>query len=374
MGYFRLLPGGSAGLFHKSREMKRRNQTSKLLILALLHPLCIAVTGCHTTSNALTLPSPLDAAPRELSLVPQPPYVIETSDILLIDIIHLVPKPPYRIQPLDSLSIQANNVVPDEPIAGLYVITPEGTVILGPSYGSVHVKGLTLEEAQQAIFKHLRKKFLTATAYVALGQIRGGQQIRGEHLVLPDGTITLGVYGSVVVTGSTIAEARSRIEAHLSQFLDSPELSVDVYALNSKHYYIIAAGAGFGEQIQRFPSTGNDTVLDALSRINGLPAVASQKRIWVARPCPDPGAAYQILPVDYRAITRCGDPTTNYQLRPNDRLFIDDDKLIALDTYLARIISPIERILGVTLLGNATIRSFERGRGGSNGGTTGSVF
>ena len=352
--------------------MAWRHSSRKLALLALWLLLGIAATGCQTTQHPFALPPPAPDAPHELNMLTHPTYVIEAPDILLVDVIRLVPKPPYRIEPLDSIVVQAGNVLPDEPISGLYPITPEGTVVLGPSYGAVRVAGLTLEQAQQAILKQLKEKFKNATAYVALGQTRAGQQIRGEHLVRSDGMIGLGVYGSVFVSGHTLAEAKALIEEHLSQYLEAPQVSVDVYSFNSKHYYIIAPGAGFGEPIYRFPTTGNETVLDALSLISGLPIVSSNKRIWVARPSPD-GGPCQILPVDYVAITRHGDVSTNYQLMPNDRLFIDDNKLIALDTQLARIISPIERVFGVTLLGNATIRSFERNRNG-NGTSSGIGF
>src|SRR5262249_33101479 len=61
------------------------------------------------------------------------------------------------------------------------------------------------------------------------------------------------------------------------------ELTLDVAAYNSKYYYVITDGAGYGEQVIRFPYTGNETVLDAVSQIQGLPAVSSKKRVWVAR-------------------------------------------------------------------------------------------
>ena len=45
---------------------------------------------------------------------------------------------------------------------------------------------------------------------------------------------------------------------------------------NSKVYYIITDGAGSGEQVFRFPVTGSETVLDAISQIGGLPPVSSK--------------------------------------------------------------------------------------------------
>lgn len=48
---------------------------------------------------------------------------------------------------------------------------------------------------------------------------------------------------------------------------------------NSKKYYVITAGANVGENIQTFPITGKETVLDAIGQIRGLQRVSS-KTMW----------------------------------------------------------------------------------------------
>ena len=87
-------------------------------------------------------------------------------------------------------------------------------------------------------------------------ELPGQQQINGEHLVGPDGTVNLGIYGTVYVAGLTTDVARATIEAHLKQFLDSPEVAVSIFAYNSKVYYVITEGAGFGDNLARFPGKG----------------------------------------------------------------------------------------------------------------------
>ena len=116
----------------------------------------------------------------------------------------------------------------------------------------------------------------------------------------------------------------------------------------------------------RVPSTGNETVLDAISQINGLPAVASKERIWVARPAPAGKCLYQNLPVDWKGITRSGDTTTNYQVMPGDRIYVMAQPLITADTMIGRAISPLERIFGFALLSNSTVTTFSNGRGNNN--------
>jgi polysaccharide biosynthesis/export protein len=217
--------------------------------------------------------------------------------------------------------------------------------------------GLTADQAELAIRKQLSRILANPQVSVSLLQFRGIQQTRGEHLVRPDGTVGLGIYGSVYVTGLTLAQAKVAIEKHLSQFMLEPQISLDVYAYNSKVYYVITDGGGYGEQVYIFPITGNETVLDGIGRIYGLPAVSSKRRIWVARPAPSCVGCYQILPVDWKAITRGGLTETNYQIFPGDRIYVEADCLIQLDNALAKVLSPIERIFGVTLLGSSTIQS-----------------
>ena len=89
--------------------------------------------------------------------------------------------------------------------------------------------------------------------------------------------------------------------------------------------------------------------------------------MWLARPTRDPHNA-QILPVDWKAITHLADTTTNYQLLPGDRLFVAEDKLIRLDTDLAKLLTPMERVLGFSLLSVGTVTRFSGNvlQGGGN--------
>jgi polysaccharide export outer membrane protein len=156
--------------------------------------------------------------------------------------------------------------------------------------------------------------------------------------------------------GMTIEEARATIEAHLSAFLQDPQVAVDVLGYNSKVYYVVTQGAGLGDRVAILPAKGNETVLDAIGQIQGLESNQST-RMWIARPGKNNCYGDQILPVDWLAVTQRGDSMTNYQLLPGDRLFISEDKLVAIDTKLGKLISPMERILGFTALATQTTSS-----------------
>lgn len=193
------------------------------------------------------------------------------------------------------------------------------------------------------------------------------QQIRGEHLIRPDGTVSLGNYGSVHVTGMTLQEVKKALEEQLGNYLLNPEVSVDVLAYNSKVFYVILDGAGNGQQIVRLPITGNETVLDAISMVNGLTPVSSQHRIWVARPGPACCKNDQILPVDWVGLTTRARTETNYQLLPGDRLYVAATSPDIITVALSKVFAPFERIFGIALLGNSVVRNIGLPWGTTNG-------
>lgn len=156
---------------------------------------------------------------------------------------------------------------------------------------------------------------------VQLAVSSGMQMINGEHVVGPDGRVSLGSYGSVSVTGKTVREARAAIEKHLEEWLTDPTISVDVYQYKSKAYYIVLEDDDAGDQILKLPLNGNETVLDAIAAAAEKAAIriGRNTEIWIARKSED---NVQILEVNFRKIVRGGSVATNFRLQPDDRLCI----------------------------------------------------
>src|SRR6478672_12585864 len=249
--------------------MSRRTTTGLLLA-----GLCLSGPGCVSVHPGLaqvppSLP-PDGAVPHELCKVVLPPYVIEAPDLLFIQVL----RPPT-----------------EEDITG--------------------VKG--------------GKDGIGAKPPNPFSKSFDPQMIDGQYMVAMDGTVLLGVYGTVQLAGLTKDQARERVREFISVVTktrpDAIQVVVDVMAYNSKPYYVITDGAGYGEQVYPFPITGSETVLDAIGRINGLPQVASKKHIWIARRSPH-GGPEQILPVDWIGTTQGGIASTNWQVLPGDRIYV----------------------------------------------------
>ena len=349
---------------------------------------CLLSTGC--ASPAINNFDPLAHVaqadvPRELQKVSLDKYRVEPPDILLLEVVTNIRSQQQFLRPGEEILVRASNLTlvggatdaassEFKLINNIYKIQADGTIDLGPEYNipekPVKVAGKSLADARQAVFDHLHDVIGLGMpkVSVSMADVTGKQMIAGEHLVRPDGTISLGVYGNVHVAGMSLEEIKQSVEALLSKHIQNPEVRIDVAGYNSKVYYVITDGGGSGERVDRLPYTGNETVLDAIAQIQGLSDVSS-KRIWVARPAPPDCPGAQIMIVDWRGITEDGVTTTNYQVFPGDRVYIKADCLVTADNFIAKVLSPVERIFGVLILGDGAVSRLEHG--GISGSTSG---
>ncbi|MEX0724833.1 MAG: polysaccharide biosynthesis/export family protein [Planctomycetaceae bacterium] len=365
-------------------------RSTRSLSLSGLLLLSGILSGCAAPELQESMPV-IEATdvPRELDKVTLPPYRVEPPDILLIEALHNVRPAGDLLRSGDQLLIRVSGTIPLDlteggqqlenefkVINGMFMVENNGTVDLGPIYGSVQIAGLTFEDAKAAITTHLTEVagLTEPQVSMSLPNVAGKQNIAGEHLVRPDGTVSLGVYGSFYVTGKTLDQIKDELEVFLAEDIDKPEVNVDVIAYNSKKYYVITDGGGIGEQVVPFPYTGNETVLDAIAGVNGL-STASSKNVWLARPAPAGTSYAQKMPVDYRAISQDGITTTNYQIMPGDRVYIKADGLIIVDNFIAKAVAPMERLASFTLVGYNVVRrlqqssaQFNRNSGSGGGG------
>ncbi len=260
-------------------------------------------------------------AAHEGAMKSLPDYRIEPPDVLQIEMLKQIPLPPYHVQTYDVLRIDVMGTLVEHPISNSYLVEAEGTVNFGAAYGAVRVEGMTIEKVKLAIDQHLGRVLKEPSVAVQVARHSSMQPVTGQYLVGPDGTVNLRQYGLVSVTGMTVGQAKAALEKKLAEHFQSPEVSVNVMAYNSKVYYVITEGGNLGDNIVRLPITGKETVLDAISAIGGLSQISS-KRIWIARPTPGDSRGELILRVDWNAITRGANTATNFQVMPGDRIYI----------------------------------------------------
>ena len=87
-----------------------------------------------------------------------------------------------------------------------------------------------------------------------------------------------------------------------------------------------------------------------------MPTAAPQN-IRLVRPAPPGACCEQILPVNLAAITSGGDPTTNYQLMPGDRIVVYRDPIVRFTVFIDRLAAPFQTVIGSMLQTAFTIRA-----------------
>ena len=70
-----------------------------------------------------------------------------------------LPSGALSLQPGDRVYIRAKGVDPEEGIDDIYTVEPMGTLALGVNYGRVHVMGMSVIDAEQAVLAHLKQQF-----------------------------------------------------------------------------------------------------------------------------------------------------------------------------------------------------------------------
>ncbi len=139
-----------------------------------------------------------------------------------------------------------------------------------------------------------------------------------DQTILVDGTIDLGKYGRVIVTGLTVEQTESLIVERVYE-IEGKRVPVNVRLLESNAAVVYVLGAVSSPGSYRL--RGNETVLDGILLAGGLSSNASPCDIILSRPT-SPCDCRVVLPICYRQITQMGDTTTNFQLQPGDRIYV----------------------------------------------------
>src|SRR5262249_2534394 len=150
---------------------------------------------------------------------------------------------------------------------------------------------------------------------------------------------------------------------------DTDRVFVDVTAYNSKNYYVLGDVLVTG----KMPITGNETVLDAINYAGGLTPTAAPQNIRLVRPAPPGACCEQILPVNLAAITSGGDPTTNYQIMPGDRIVVYRDPIVRFPVFLDRLAAPFQAVIGSMLQTAFTLRAVKFASLPAGGGVGGAA-
>jgi len=138
--------------------------------------------------------------------------------------------------------------------------------------------------------------------------------LSGTVKVRPDGYITLPLINEVQVAGQTTANLRKTLEDKYKEFTTDPFVTIRVEAIASSEVFVVGQVGKPGA----FPLSGNETLLQLLTRAGGLGVFADRSNIRVVR---RDGSRVTEYTVDYDAIIK-GDLKQDVLLRPGDRVIV----------------------------------------------------
>ena len=131
--------------------------------------------------------------------------------------------------------------------------------------------------------------------------------------VRPDGKISLPLLNDVQAAGLTSLELAATIREDLKKYLNNPQVTVTVMAINSRRVYVTGEAGRPGA----LPLLPNMTVLQALSSSGGFSQFAKTKNIYILR---QEGGKQVKIPFNYKGVLAGKKP--DILLQPGDVIVV----------------------------------------------------
>jgi polysaccharide export outer membrane protein len=132
--------------------------------------------------------------------------------------------------------------------------------------------------------------------------------------VRPDGKISLPLVNDIQAQGLTPMQLAASVTEKLKKFLNDPQVTVTVTAINSQKVFVVGEVLRPGPMVL-FP---NMTALQALSSAGGPTQFADQKRAYLLR---HEGGKDTTYPLNYKNLLR-GDRRGNLVLKAGDTIVV----------------------------------------------------
>lgn len=143
----------------------------------------------------------------------------------------------------------------------------------------------------------------------------GEEKLDRNALVLPDGSISFPLSGSVLVSGKSIADVENLLAERLKKFIPAPTVSIVVQATEGNRIYVLGNVKSPGTYIMSTPLS----VVQALSIAGGLDTFADENDIRIIRDTVD---GQEQLEVFYSEILSGKNLSSNHSLKAGDTILV----------------------------------------------------
>lgn len=145
--------------------------------------------------------------------------------------------------------------------------------------------------------------------------VYGEEALQREVRVLPDGSITFPLAGSLSVVNQSSSEVEKQLTEKLKEYLPEPQVTVLVSSIEGNRIFVVGKVLKPGAILL----TGPTTVLQALSASGGFDRFAHLNDIKVLRVL---DGSTQVIPVKYESLLRGEDLASNVQLEAGDTIVV----------------------------------------------------
>ena len=131
------------------------------------------------------------------------------------------------------------------------------------------------------------------------------------YVVRPDGKLSMALGGDIEAAGVTPEVLKERVITALSEFMNKPEVMVEIRQVNSKRYYVSGEVGRAGP----YPLVTPVTILEAISLAGGLRDFANKKKIVIMR-------GEERIKFNYAEVIKGKKMEQNIPLKPGDHIIV----------------------------------------------------
>jgi polysaccharide export outer membrane protein len=141
------------------------------------------------------------------------------------------------------------------------------------------------------------------------------KELSADVTVRPDGKISLPLLNDIQAAGLTPAQLKDRISEEAKKYVEDPNVTVEVKAINSRKVFI----TGEVRKPGPYPLTGSATVLQLISIAGGLGDYAKGDKITIVRAEAGKQTSFRF---NYKEVLNQKKLAQNIELKPGDTIIV----------------------------------------------------